>query len=254
VEEFWPERIHRASFNPETSIQYFQPASPVVPPRRVRSTGPQARRGAACARSAFRLIGSEKVWDRGAALISRLRTFETEMLAEEENFAGLERINCGGDCLAAKLRSGNVHSADWEELLLPEIYEALEARRVRCAIRIPANELEDGAAGGGQGGISLWGIVPAGGLHCDEPGERQPGGGAVLQQAGHGGLPPCRWRRGRPDLPAKTGPRRQERRRGVHGSHRKEAACQFWNLEQAGTCVFWGARSLRAMNNCGLAG
>lgn len=43
---------------------------------------------------AFRLIGSEKIWDRGAALTSRLQTFETEMLAEEENFAGLARINC----------------------------------------------------------------------------------------------------------------------------------------------------------------
>jgi hypothetical protein len=66
--------------------------------------------------------------------------------------------------LAAKLRSGNVHSADdWEELLLPEIerqqkqgkevvvradaafakpeiYEALEERGVNYAIRIPANE------------------------------------------------------------------------------------------------------------------
>jgi hypothetical protein len=42
---------------------------------------------------AFRLIGSENVWDRGVALISRLQTFETEMLAEEENFAGLARIN-----------------------------------------------------------------------------------------------------------------------------------------------------------------
>src|SRR5450756_2416220 len=31
-------------------------------------------------------------------------------------------FNREGDCLAAKLRSGNVHSADdWEELLLPEI-------------------------------------------------------------------------------------------------------------------------------------
>jgi hypothetical protein len=122
----------------------------------------------------FRLIGSEKTWDRGAALTSRLQTFETDMLAEEENFAGLARINreligkaealdspqrvvldmdsteipvygqqeqsaynghfestCyhplllfnrEGDCLAAKLRPGNVHSADdWEELLLPEI-------------------------------------------------------------------------------------------------------------------------------------
>src|SRR3989441_2732945 len=41
----------------------------------------------------FRLIGSEKIWDRGAALTSRLQTSETEMLAEEENFAGLGRIN-----------------------------------------------------------------------------------------------------------------------------------------------------------------
>ena len=31
-------------------------------------------------------------------------------------------FNGHGDCLAAKLRSGNVHSADdWDELLLPEI-------------------------------------------------------------------------------------------------------------------------------------
>jgi hypothetical protein len=69
-----------------------------------------------------------------------------------------------GDCLAAKLRPGNVHSAeDWDELLLPEIerqqaegkqiafradaafakpeiYEALEERGVVYAIRIPANQ------------------------------------------------------------------------------------------------------------------
>ena len=41
----------------------------------------------------FRLIGSEKIWDRGAALPSRLQTFETELLAEEGNFAGLARLN-----------------------------------------------------------------------------------------------------------------------------------------------------------------
>ena len=69
-----------------------------------------------------------------------------------------------GDCLAAKLRPGNVHSAEhWDELLLPEIerqqaagkqvvfrgdaafakaeiYEALEERGVDYAIRIPANK------------------------------------------------------------------------------------------------------------------
>ena len=164
----------------------------------------------------FRLIGSEKTWERGAALTSRLQTFETEMLAKVENFVGLARINreligkveafqwhyravldmdsteipvygeqeqsaynghfestCyhplllfnrDGDCLAAKLRPGNVHSAEgWEKLLLPEIdrqqrmgneiafradaafakpeiYEALEERGVKYAIRIAANE------------------------------------------------------------------------------------------------------------------
>jgi len=70
-----------------------------------------------------------------------------------------------GDCLAAKLRTGNVHSADeWDEVLLPVIdryrargqtvvvradaafalpalYEALERRGVRYAIRLPANDI-----------------------------------------------------------------------------------------------------------------
>jgi len=73
-------------------------------------------------------------------------------------------FNREGDCLAAKLRPGNVHSADgWEELLLPEIdrqqaqskevafrgdaafakpelYQALEEREVKYAIRLPAND------------------------------------------------------------------------------------------------------------------
>jgi hypothetical protein len=69
-------------------------------------------------------------------------------------------FNPEGDCLAAKLRPGNVHSADgWDEVLLPIIdrcrargqtvvvradaafalpalYEALEQRGVRYAIRL----------------------------------------------------------------------------------------------------------------------
>lgn len=73
-------------------------------------------------------------------------------------------FNGEGDCLAAKSRPGKVHSAyDWEKLLLPEIerqqklgkevvfradaafakpeiYEALEGRGVRYAIRIPSND------------------------------------------------------------------------------------------------------------------
>ena len=172
----------------------------------------------------FRLIGSKKNWDRGGALTSRLQSFETGLLASEENLLGLmavnrelvaqaettddcERVvldmdstespvhgqqegsaynghfesvcyhplllfNQHGDCLAAKLRPGNVHSADdWDELLLPEIerqqaagkqvtfrgdaafakpeiYESSEKRGVQYAIRIPANkslelEIED---------------------------------------------------------------------------------------------------------------
>lgn len=43
----------------------------------------------------FRLIGSKKIWDRGAALTSLLQTFETEVLAEKGNFAGLGRLNRG---------------------------------------------------------------------------------------------------------------------------------------------------------------
>jgi hypothetical protein len=74
-------------------------------------------------------------------------------------------FNPEGDCLAAKLRPGNVHSADgWDEVLLPTIdryrrrrqtvvvradaafalpavYGALERRRVRYAIRLPANDV-----------------------------------------------------------------------------------------------------------------
>ena len=38
----------------------------------------------------FRLIGSQKIWDRGAALTSTLHGFETEMLASEENLLGAD--------------------------------------------------------------------------------------------------------------------------------------------------------------------
>jgi hypothetical protein len=74
-------------------------------------------------------------------------------------------FNQTGDCLAATLRPGNVHSPDgWEEVLLPVIdrgqareqtvvvradaafalpalYEALERRGVAYAIRLPANDV-----------------------------------------------------------------------------------------------------------------
>ena len=73
-------------------------------------------------------------------------------------------FNREGDCLAAKLRPGNVHSAEeWDQVLLPELerqqregkdvvvradagfakpelYEALETRNAKYAIRIPSND------------------------------------------------------------------------------------------------------------------
>ena len=41
----------------------------------------------------FRLISSQRIWERGAALTSSLHSFETEALASEENFAGLGKLN-----------------------------------------------------------------------------------------------------------------------------------------------------------------
>ncbi|MDA1054424.1 MAG: IS1380 family transposase [Planctomycetota bacterium] len=138
----------------------------------------------------FRLLGSKKNWDRGGALTSRRQSFETGMLAGDENLIGLmavnreliaqaevsddcERVvldmdstespvhgqqegsaynghyesvcyhplllfNQHGDCLAAKLRPGNVSSAeDWDELLLPEI-ERQQAEGKRVTFRADA--------------------------------------------------------------------------------------------------------------------
>jgi hypothetical protein len=49
--------------------------------------------GRPCHDPTFRLIGSKKIWDRRAALTSWFETFEIEMLAEQENFVGLARLN-----------------------------------------------------------------------------------------------------------------------------------------------------------------
>jgi hypothetical protein len=41
----------------------------------------------------FRPIGWEQTWERGAALTSRVHSFETELLARDENLAGLAATN-----------------------------------------------------------------------------------------------------------------------------------------------------------------
>jgi hypothetical protein len=226
-----------------------------------------------------------------------LQSFETELLAQEENPSGLAVINreliaraeaidspqrvvldmdstgipvygqqensaynghfestCyhplllfngEGDCLGAKLRPGNVHSAeDWAELLLPEIehqkelgkevvfradaafakpeiYEALEERGVKYAIRISANdslerdiaELLTRPVGRPSHKPVVWykgflyqaaswktarrvvakvefhagELFSTSRLHCNQPGDTQPERGALLQQARDGG-------------------------------------------------------------------
>jgi hypothetical protein len=157
----------------------------------------------------FRLIGSEKIWDRGAALPSRLHWFETEVLSQDENLEGLSRSNremvakpevmdslqrvvldmdsteiqsmenrsrvpttgilsqpaitrcccsteretvlerccglatytvprAGKKCFCQKSSASNNWVRKW--CFKPEIYEALEQREVKYAIRLPAND------------------------------------------------------------------------------------------------------------------
>jgi hypothetical protein len=41
----------------------------------------------------FRLIGSERIWDRGAALPSRMHWFKSEVLTQAGNLSGLATMN-----------------------------------------------------------------------------------------------------------------------------------------------------------------
>jgi hypothetical protein len=121
------------------------------------------------------LIARAEALDSPQRIVLDMDSTEIPVYGQQENSAynghfestcyhPLLLFNREGDCLAAKLRPGNVHSADdWEELLAPEIerqqklgkevvfradaafakpeiYEALEERGVKYAIRIPANE------------------------------------------------------------------------------------------------------------------
>ena len=57
----------------------------------------------------FRLIGSQKIWDRGAALTPTLHGFETEMLASEENLLGADGAE-PGDWIEAYIIGASVLS------------------------------------------------------------------------------------------------------------------------------------------------
>ena len=121
------------------------------------------------------LIGQAETFDRADRIVLDMDSSESPVHGAQERSAynghfesvcyhPLFLFNDHGDCVAAKLRPGNASSADdWEELLVPEIdrqqasgrrvafradaafarpaiYEALEARGVQYAIRIPANK------------------------------------------------------------------------------------------------------------------
>jgi hypothetical protein len=121
------------------------------------------------------VLGQAETFDRSDRSVLDMDSSESPVHGQQEGSAynghfesvcyhPLFLFNEHGDCLAAMLRSGNVHSADdWDEVLLPEIerqqaqgqhvafradaafakpeiYEALETRGVQYAIRIPANK------------------------------------------------------------------------------------------------------------------
>jgi hypothetical protein len=77
-----------------------------------------------------------------------LQSFETEVLAEEEDLAGLAAINREliGRTEAMDSRQRVVLDMDSTEIRAdaafakPEIYEALEEREAKYAIRIPGND------------------------------------------------------------------------------------------------------------------
>jgi hypothetical protein len=121
------------------------------------------------------LIGKAEAIDSRKRVVLDMDSTEIPVYGQQEGSAynghfestcyhPLLLFNREGNCLAAKLRPGNVHSADgWEELLLPEIerqqklgieavfradaaftkpeiYEESEERGVKYAICIPAND------------------------------------------------------------------------------------------------------------------
>jgi hypothetical protein len=79
------------------------------------------------------LIGQAETFDRADRIVLDRDSSESRVHGQQEGSAynghfesvcyhPLFLFNDRGDCLAAKLRSGNVHSADdWDELLVPEI-------------------------------------------------------------------------------------------------------------------------------------
>jgi DDE family transposase len=162
----------------------------------------------------------------GRGLTSRLQSFETGVLTQEDNLAGLAALNreliakaeaidsprrvvldmdsteipvygeqeqssynghfestCyhppllfnrEGDCLAAKLRPGNVHSEHYGVADAASVTAEPQAGVSIQKFSLSGGELDDSPAGGGEGRVPLRGVVPPRPLYRDQLGARQP--------------------------------------------------------------------------------
>jgi hypothetical protein len=105
----------------------------------------------------FRLISSQRIWDRGAALTSTLHWFEPELLTKEENLIGRMALNR-------------------ETLGQSEP----QASGLLQGFSLPSGQLEDRTTSCGQGGVPRRRAVSASRLYRHESEPAQPGGSAFL--------------------------------------------------------------------------
>ena len=83
----------------------------------------------------FRLMGSERIWERGAALTSRLQSFETELLTQEENLSGLAAINRELIARAETIDSPQRVVLDMDSTEIP-VYGQQEQQLLQRALRV----------------------------------------------------------------------------------------------------------------------
>jgi hypothetical protein len=95
----------------------------------------------------FRLIGSENIWERGAALTSRLQSFETDLLTQEGNLDGLAAINRDLIAKAEAIDSPAAGSAGHRQYRDPRV-RPTGAERLQRAFRVhllsPAAAVQSG--------------------------------------------------------------------------------------------------------------
>jgi Transposase DDE domain group 1 len=209
------------------------------------------------------MIGQAEAWDRSDRTVLDMDSSESPVHGQQEGSAynghfetvcyhPLFLFNDHGDCLAAKLRSGNVSSADdWEELLVPEIdRQQAEGQRVPGRRRLrPAGDLR------GAGDTRRPVRHPHPGQQESGAGDRRPPvsvAGSAQPQAAHP-LQEFPLRGGQLDHGATDrGKSRASRRRAVpaRGLHRDESPAP----QSSRRAVLQQAGHGRAMDQRGQAG